>query len=572
MNRALRIIIPIMLCIVLLCFSAWYLLIYDQDFTRDFLLNQARFFESSGNHKMSTWLYDICYYQSQQNDDVAIELAQQYVSAGNYTKAEYTLSKAISNRTSDKLYASLCAIYVEQDKLLDAVNLLDSISDPAIKAKLDSQRPETPTVSHAPGYYNQYITLTMESPDAELYVSLDGEYPSIEDGKYGDPIVLPNGETVIYAVSVGENKLVSPLCLLGYTVGSVVEEVEFTDPAIETAIRSILNVSSTETLFSDDLWSITNFTIPAEAKSLSDLKYMIYLRSLIAEHTVGDLQSLTKLTGLNELVLRNCKLSPEDLSAIGQYAALTSLTLENCSISTVEPLSNLVELTSLDLSGNAIRNLQALTGMQKLTTLDLSENVVVDLTAVSKLTALNSLDVSANALTSLSPIFTDSSLTTLKAANNQITSIAGISNLKNLGQLDLSQNQLTEISDLAGCSKLVELNISNNTIADISTLYNLLNLTTLNFAHNIVKALPAFLPESVLVTIDGSNNQLSSISALSGLQQLNNVFMDYNEKLSSLQPLDDCPLLILVNAYGTKVSNVTFLTDKDVLVNFNPSR
>lgn len=572
MNRALRIIIPIMLCIVLLCFSAWYLLIYDQDFTRDFLLSQARNLERSGNHKLSTWLYDVCYYQSQHNDDVAIELARQYVAAGNYTKAEYTLSKAISNRTSEKLYAALCSVYVEQDKLLDAVNLLDSITDPSIKAKLDSQRPAAPTVSHAPGFYNQYITLTMESPNAELYVSVDGEYPSIENGKYTDPIVLPNGETVIYAVSVDENNLVSPLSLLGYTIGSVVEEVEFTDPAIEAAIRSILTVSDSETLFSDDLWSITSFTVPENAKSLDDLRHMIYLHSLTAEHTVTGLQSLSKLTALNELVLRNCNLSAEDISAIGQYTSLTSLTLENCSLSTVTPLAGLVELTALDLSGNAIRNLQALSDMQKLTTLDLSENVVVDLADISNLTNLSSLDVSANALTSLSPIFTDNSITTLKAANNQIASIVGIGELKNLGILDLSQNQLTDISDLAGCSKLVELNISNNTVSDISCLYNMLNLTTLNFAHNIVKELPPFVPESVLVTIDGSNNQLSSVEALSGLPQLNNVLLDYNEKLSSLQPLDDCPLLILVNAYGTKVSNVTFLTDKDVLVNFNPSR
>lgn len=572
MNKALRIIIPIMLCIILLCLSAWYLLIYDQEFTRDILLSQARYFEKTGNHKVSTWLYDICYYQSQQNDDVAIELAQQYISAGNYTKAEYTLSKAISNQASDKLYAALCSAYVEQDKLLDAVNLLDSISDPDIKSTLDNQRPDAPTVSHAPGYYNQHITLTMDAPGATLYVSVNGEYPSTENGKYTESIVLPNGETVIYAISVDENKLVSPLSLLGYTIGSVVEEVAFSDPAIEAAIRSILAVSDSQTLFTDDLWSITSFTVPEDARSLEDLRHMIYLRSLTVEHSVSDLQALSKLTGLTELVIRNSNLSPEDVSAIGQYTALTSLTLENCSISSIESLSSLVELTSLDVSGNTIRNLHAISGMQKLTSLDLSENVVVDLTEISKLTALNSLDVSSNALTSLSPIFADSSLTSLSASNNQITSILGISKLKNLGRLSLDHNQLTDISDLAECSKLVELNIAHNTVADISSLYNLLNLTSLNFAHNVVKELPAFLPESALVTIDGSNNLLSSIKPLSGLMQLNNVFMDYNEKLSSLEPLDNCPLLILVNAYGTKVSNVSFLTDKDVIVNFNPSR
>lgn len=572
MNRALRIIIPIMLCIVLLCFAAWYLLVYDQEFTKELLLTQARNFERAGNHKAAAWMYDLCYYQSSQDDNVAIELAQQYVKSGNYTKAEYTLSRAISQRSSLQLYTALCSLYVEQDKLLDAVNLLDTIADPIIKQQLDAARPAAPTVSLAPGFYSQYITITLESPDAQLYVSTDGHYPSIADGIYTQPITLPGGETVIYAVAVSEDKLVSNLSVFGYTIGGVIEEVNFADEAMEKAIRSILVVSDNATLFTDDLWSITKFTVPAEATSLDDLKYLTFLRSLTVENTDADLHALSGLTTLEELALRNCKVTADDLKAIGKLTGLKSLTLEGCSLSSIDALSALTGLTKLDLSGNTLRNLQVISGMHNLTTLDLSRNAVVDLTELAGLSNLTTLDVSNNSLTSLAPVLGNKSLMILNASANQITDITGIGQLDSLGNLDLSHNLLTDISPLGECSMLVKLNISNNSILDISCLYNMINLSELNFAHNLVKELPAFVPEAVLVTIDGSYNQITSLKPLSGLTKLNVVNMDYNEKLSSLKPLDDCPVLIQVNAYGTKVKDVSFLTAKSVVVNFNPSK
>lgn len=572
MKRALRIIIPIVLCMVIICFAAWYLLIYDQEFTRDVLLTQARSFEKSGNHKVATWLYDLCYYQSSHDDNVAIELSRQYVKAGNFTKAEYTLSKAISQRSSKQLYAALCSLYVQQDKLLDAVNMLDNISDPSIKSKLDAERPAVPEVSLEPGFYSQYITLELKSGDSALYVSTDGHYPSTADGIYTQPITLPGGETVIYAVAVNEQNLVSSLGVYGYTIGGVIEEVSFTDDAMETALRSILTVTENTTLFTDDLWAVTSFTVPAEAKSLDDLKHLNYLRSLTVENSSADLHALSAMTSLEELTLRNCKVTTDDLKAIGKLTGLKSLTMEGCSLSTIEPLEALTGLTTLDLSGNTLRNLSVIAQMKNLTTLDLSSNAIVDLTAISALDNLSSLDVSGNSITSLAPLFGDKPLLLLKAANNQLTDITGIDKLKSLGNLDLSQNLLTDITPLANCSMLVELNISNNSVIDISCLYNLINMSTLNFAHNLVKELPEFVPEAALVNIDGSYNELEKVDSLSGLKKLNNVNVDYNEKLSSLRPLENCPVLIQVNAYGTRVKDVSFLTSQSIVVNYNPSK
>ena len=76
--------------------------------------------------------------------------------------------------------------------------------------------------------------------------------------------------------------------------------------------------------------------------------------------------------------------------------------------------------------------------------------------------------------------------------------------------------------------------------------------------------------KSKLITINGSYNQISSLSGLSNLQHVNNILMDYNEKISSITMLANCPTLIQVNVFGTKVTDVKALTDQSIIVNYNP--
>ena len=150
MKKFFRIIIPIILVLAIIACIGWYLFIYDRDFTRDMLLQGARYFDDQGNHAISGWFYDQAYEQAANNDAVAIELAEQHKANGNYTKAEYTLTRAISDGGSAELYVALCKTYAEQDKLLDVVKLLDSVLsddsnvDPAVKQDLQAMRPAAP--------------------------------------------------------------------------------------------------------------------------------------------------------------------------------------------------------------------------------------------------------------------------------------------------------------------------------------------------------------------------------------------------------------------------------------------
>lgn len=571
MKKAFRIILPILLVLAILFCMVWYLFEYDQEFTRDVLLSAARRNERKGNQSVAAWLYNLAYDQTADNDAVAIELAQQYINSGNYTKAEFILSKAIADGGGTELYVALSKTFVEQDKLLDAVNLLSGVTVPQIKAELDQLRPAAPVANPTPGFYNQYIPVTVSAETGKLYVTVDGTYPSLSEDLYADAITLGDGENTIYALAVGDDGLVSPLSIFGYTIGGVVEPVKFADKEMEKAIRQTLEVSDTAVLMTNDLWDIRSFQVPEGAEDLSDLKHMIYIEELtISSGPADQLSVLSGLTQLKTLSITKTSVSTEELAVIGNLPALQELKLSGCGLSVIDNLSGLVALTDLDLSDNTVRNLTALSGMTELEELHLQHNAIEDLSSLSSLTKLQVLDISHNSVSSLSPLAGLTKLTVLNAATNKLTSLEGVAGLTDLLMLNVGYNALAKIDSLEGCLKLQELDISNNKLTDISVLSKHMDLAKLDFSYNQVSSLPAFDKSCDLVAITGAHNSLTSLDRLSGLKNLNDVYMDYNEELSSIESLKECPVLIQVNVYGTKVTEVKMLTDLSVIVNYNP--
>lgn len=571
MKKALKIILPIVLAIAILACTFWYLFVYDRTFTRDMLLSFARYSESQGSHNTAAWFYNLAYAQSNNSDAVAIELAQQYQSSGNFTKAEYTLYNAIADGAGIDAYIALSKTYIAQDKLLDAVNMLSSVTNETVKAQLETMRPSAPVATPDPGFYNQYISVALSADAGTLYYSHNGEYPSVNTDPYKDPITLTDGENTIYAITVDENGLVSPLSIFGFTVGGVIEEVKFADAAIEAEIRKELGVSETAVLYTNDLWKITKFTVPESAKSYEDLKNLIFVKELtINNGNAGDLTFISSLANIETLSVKKTTVSQDSLTAISSLPLLKVLTLADCGITSIASLKNAVNITTLDLSNNAIRDISAISAMTNLQEANLEYNALTSLDALSGNTALVKLDVSTNSISSLAPLSTLTGLTWVDASSNTIEQLGQISNLTSLAYLSLASNKLSDISQLKGCSAITELDISSNALADISSTAELSSLLYLNFSHNQVTDLPKFSTGCSLVTINGAHNKLSSLNNLSGLKNLNRVDMDYNEGISSVSSLAKCPVLLEVNVYGTSVTDVTALTNQCIVVNYDP--
>lgn len=571
MKKFIQILVPILLVLVILTSLGWYLFVYDRDFTRDVLLGQARFHDLHGNSRLSSWFYNLAYEHSGKDENVAIELANQYKADDNYTKAEVTLLSAINNGATVELYTALCKTYVEQDKLLDAVGLLNTISDPTIKAQLDAMRPSIPSANYDPGFYSQYIQVELTSDFGTLYCTTNGEYPSVATDLYSETITLPAGETVIYAISVADNGLVSDPIIMGYTIAGVIEQVHFSDDAMEDAIRAAIGANDSEILYTNELWTITEFTVPTGVKTYIDLNYLPFLRSLtIQEQTMENLSHLSSLSKLETLDLTGCKFPAEELAVLAQLPMLSDLTLADCGLTTIDALAGAPCLTTLNLAGNGVRNLSALVNMTTLTTLNLQHNAVITLESLSGLPQLSQLDVSYNAITSLMPLSSCHRLTWLDAESNALENVDGVSELPLLSYLCLDYNKLTDVSDLSASTELKELRFSNNQVTDISSLAGLVNLDVLDFSYNQVSVLPQWQDGCMLRTIDGSHNALENIDSLADLSNISYVYMDYN-KLTDITALADCYHLVQINVFGNEVKEVGPLTDHNIIVNYDPT-
>ncbi len=573
MKKTLRILIPVILVAAIILCSAWYLLIYDKQFTKEMLLSCARFSDERGNSAVASWFYNLAYANSDNNESIAIELANQYKKAGNYTKAENVLANAIADGGNVELYIALCQTYIEQDKLLDAVNMLDSIANPQIKNQIDKLRPAVPTPPEdlpAGKTYNSYIHVPLSASDGTVYYSIGQQYPSLTATKYTEPIRMEKGLNRIRALTIKDG-LVSKLADYSYTVGGVIEAVTFQDPEIEAAVRKELMFGDSVQIYTSDLWNITTFTVPEDAKNYDDLQHMIYLENLTITGGVSEqLYHIAALKdSIKQLYISQTDIAIDHLQIISGFPKLTTLTLSDCGLTSISALSGATKLTYLDISNNTVRNLEPLRSLTALQTLNLSENAIVDLSALSDLSVLESLDVSNNDLTSLSAICGLSKLNYLKAYHNRISDLGDIDQLSALTYLNLGENEVTDISKIALCLNLIDLDISRNSLTDISALSSLVALQYFNFSDNRIAVLPQWTVDCKLITIVGSNNLISDLENLSGLRQLNNVDLNYNTDLKDITPLTSCPSLIRVDVFGTKVSNVKPLRDMGVIVSFS---
>jgi len=571
MNKALRILLPIFLSLVILLSLFWYFFIYDRALSRDLLLTGARISNDAGNSTLSAWFYNQAYKISDTSGDaVVLELAEQYRKAGNYTKAEYTLTNAITNGGGIDVYIALCQVFVEQNKLYDAVSLLDSAENPEIKEALDKRRPSAPLNTIKPGLYQQYISVGFEAESGTIYTALGDNYPSLKNKPYSEPIPLSDGENYVSALAISKDGLVSPLVTYKYTIGGVVEQLTFSDQYIEATVRDILKIEK-KPLYTNNLWKITEFTVPAGATSYQDLKDMKELQSFTVDNGVpGELTCLSYMPELVTLSIQNTEITDEVLAIIGSLKNLKSLTLQNCKLGNIAALKDLENIEYLDLSNNSIYDPSPLSGMRKLTEVYLQNNVIDDLSSLENLNTIVKLDVSNNKLIkSIKPLSNLTKLEWLNADSNEISELGEIGNLKSLQYLSLRDNKLTGIAAISGCSALINLNFSKNQVSDISSLSALTQLMYLYFEENQVTTLPDFDKDCALVIINGTSNNIQSLEPLGGLKDLNSVYMNSNPELSSVTPLASCYRLIEVHVDKTRVTDVSAL-EKDIIVKYTP--
>ena len=564
--KKILILLLVLAVIVGLLFGLYYLL-----WTPENLSSLGDRYMKSGRYERAAFFYARAAKLESDNLNYTISLADAWLKAENYTQAERTLVKALEEKPDATLCCKLSAVYVAQGKLLDAQRMLDDVTDPDTRAALEALRPQAPVLSPAGGKFSEYIDLTMTG-EGTIYYSVNEEYPGTEGLVYSEPLTLSGGSTHMKAILVDEHGLVSPLTEADYMIVGVVEPVRFESEELENYVRDLLYIARTEQVMTDDLWQITELTLPDEVKIYSDLRWFTELKSLTI-HDRSDLSDdfLPTLTKLESLDLSGCLVSAELMEQIGALTGLQSLKLAECGLSNISALSSLAELTELDLSDNSISDLSALNGCQKLSVLRAASNALVDLNALAGMTTLTELDISGNRVLSLDPIAGCAGMLTLRVNSNGLSSIAVLQNMPELQIFQASSNSISDVSPLYGCTKLERLNLKSNQVTTADYLGVMPLLTHADISHNAITTLPQMPENAALQQLYASYNQIADVSVLAGLPSLNYVDVDSNAELTDVNCLASCYLLVQVNAFGTKVTDVSALTAMNVIVNYDPT-
>ena len=553
MKRRVITIIILILVIALLAGACWFFLAVRRDLTASVFSYWGDRFDEAGRYERAVSCYASAAKFAPENPRIPVVLAQTYAKTGNYTKAEFTLVNAITEKPDcAELYVTLSGIYIEQDKLLDAANMLERVTNEDVRSVLTALRPTAPVISPESGYYNEYIEVSATTQTGRIYLTADGTFPSLEKDAYTAPVAVEGGETNVTAISVAQNGLVSSVTYAGYTVGNVVEPVTLNDGVLDACVRELLSKLPGQQLMTDELWEIAELELPEGVKSLEEL---------------------TLFTGLKSLTLHNA--AGLDLSVIGQLTTLQKLDLSGCTLpaSVLDCISQLPDLRSLSISGCAVESITPLAGLTALEYLDLSNNTVTDITVLSNMTQLQELHLTNNHVRTITYLNNCLKLKKLYAEGCSVAKLTSLAGNTCLEELYLSDNEIEDISVLSECSALRVLDVSANKITDISVLPQLPALVNFKADHNEIEAIPKFDPQtSELVQFNVNYNKVADVSGLKDLMKLNYVRADYN-KIKDVTCLKNCYCLIQIDVWDNpiKTEGIEEMQEMGIIVNYNPT-
>lgn len=217
---------------------------------------------------------------------------------------------------------------------------------------------------------------------------------------------------------------------------------------------------------------------------LSNLKKLSLRQNLIDDAGIGIISCWDVISGLEELVLRDNK-----LSKIPEVSVFKSLTIFDVSFNEISSLKGLCkvsntlkelyvsknkvpsmeeidhfhELQILEFGSNRLRVMENIQNLTKLQELWLGQNRIrsVDLCGLK---CIKKISLQSNRLTSMRGFEGCLALEELYLGHNGIANMEGLSTLCNLRVLDVSSNKLTSVDDIENLSRLEDLWLNDNQI------------------------------------------------------------------------------------------------------------
>lgn len=161
-------------------------------------------------------------------------LTEVYLAQDNAEKAETMLLDAIDQYPDSPYVYEACFFFYTSIKKAGEIPLLLDEARVDVANKLSEYSAEVPGFSlddEEP--FEDVQQLSLESSEKTIYYTIDGSDPFYSDTRteYKEPIQLPEGETVVKAVSVNEKKIPSLTVTKTYTVELPIEAAPAVSPS-----------------------------------------------------------------------------------------------------------------------------------------------------------------------------------------------------------------------------------------------------------------------------------------------------------------------------------------------------
>ena len=284
-----------------------------------------------------------------------------------------------------------------------------------------------------------------------------------------------------------------------------------------------------------------------------------------------------------------------DLSPLMDLPSLVYLDLSNNGLTDVTSLMGMTQLKHLDLSGNGLTKITALTALTKLTYLDLSGSELTSFTPLKSLTALEELHLKSTGLDDgdLASLEALGSLKALNIEDNDELTGGAVDALKlkldgctvthsdlaykvTLGKaefddtaatVDAAPQSVSDLTEAASAQKSDDAAFGATTPSPTSTpSRRSTTLSVLEFDYNSVTDLSALLNLTKLRSLSLMYNKVSGgVAGLTYCTALEELHLDYNDKLSDISALSGLPKLRELTLNGTAVSDLSALSGMKTL-------
>ncbi|KAK9101070.1 hypothetical protein Scep_024500 [Stephania cephalantha] len=266
-----------------------------------------------------------------------------------------------------------------------------------------------------------------------------------------------------------------------------------------------------------DLTSNRLSSLDSRISALSRLKKLSFRQNLFHDSGIDPISSFDAISGLQELVIRDNKLTkiPDvsifksllvfdvsfneifSLSGLSKISStLKELYVSKNEVPKVEEIDHLINLQILELGSNRLKVMENLHNLTNLQELWLGRNRIRAVN-LCELKCIKKISLQSNRLTSMIGFQDCIALEELYLSHNGISKMEGLSTLLNLRVLDVSSNKLTAVDDIESLTKLEDLWLNDNEIAsldglDIALAGSRNNLTTIYLERNPCASTPNY--------------------------------------------------------------------------------